>query len=275
MLRRCLDSIAAGTSQPTQVLVSDDSSTGDATQAVCAAYPKVRYLRGPRKGLCANRNAVIQHVSTGYVSLLDDDAVVSVEFASRAFAVIADLPDNVIITGTVIETDHATVPNNPSFWGHFTERTHGRFENVNLNCNLLPRHAFSCASFDETIVYGYEDTDLCACLLSQGFRIHHDSSLVNTHLPPPQSASTKRERHLNMERARFYISLKRYLLWKEDIPKFLAFIILAPLHRMASAIKNGRWFELPHCLPDIVFALRAALLEKARVQASAVHTVIN
>jgi GT2 family glycosyltransferase len=266
LLRRCLAAIAAGTALPAEVLVSDDSRDGAAAASVCAGFAGVRYLRGPRRGLCANRNAVIRQARTDFVSLLDDDAVVAVDFVARALAALAGLPPRTLVTGTVFETDRPVVAGNPSFLGFFGKQPDRRYENINLNCNLLPRGAFAEAGFDETIGYGYEDMDLCARLLSRGYTIRLDPALVTTHLPPRRSTALDRRRFAMAERARFYTSVKRYLLWQRKPSKLLAYLVVAPAHRALHALKTGKWFDLPHAVADMAWALRATLRERARLR---------
>jgi glycosyltransferase involved in cell wall biosynthesis/GT2 family glycosyltransferase len=266
LLRRCLASLAAGTARPAEILVSDDSRDGGGAAAVCAAFPGVRHLAGPRRGLCANRNAAIRQACAGFVSLLDDDAVVAPDFVARAQAVIAALPPRTLVTGTVIETDRPVVPGNRRFLGFFGRAPRRRFENINLNCNLIPRSAFDGAGFDETIGYGYEDMDLCARLLAQGYVIRHDPGLVATHLPPCRGAALDRQRFVAANRARFYTGIKHYLLWRPNPVLLLAFIVAAPLHRALHAVRTGKWFDLPHVLADMAFALRATLRERARLR---------
>jgi GT2 family glycosyltransferase len=266
LLRRCLAAIMAGEMQPSEVLVSDDGREGLEADAACAEFPGVRYFRGPRRGLCANRNAVIHQARSDFVSLLDDDAIVSTEFVRRAFAIIADLPPRTLVTGRILEAGRSITADNVTFLGYFGKPPDGRYDNINLNCNLIPRGAFANASFDETIFYGYEDMDVCTQLRAQGYVIRFNNDLVNTHAPPQHSAFASRERYSLAERARFYTSVKRYLLWERSWPKLLAFIALAPGHRALHDIKTRRWFDLPGSVVDIVFALRATLRERARLR---------
>ncbi len=265
ILRRCLAAIAAGQAMPSEIIVCDDGDDGQQAASVCAEYPGVRWLRGPRRGLCANRNLVISAATSDFISLLDDDAVVSPDFVARALPIIACLPPRTIVTGTVIETDHPVIAGNATFLGFFGRKSAGHYENINLNCNLLPRSAFADARFDEAILYGYEDMDLCARLLSRGYTIRLEPTLVNTHLPPPRSAVADSARFLLRERARFYTSVKRHMLWQRNPAKLLAYTLLAPVHRLLHAIKTGKWFDLPYAFTDMAFALRATLRERARI----------
>ena len=54
ILRRCLASLCAGHLLPDEIIVSDDSRAPEAVEAVCRDFPRIRYSRGPRRGLCAN-----------------------------------------------------------------------------------------------------------------------------------------------------------------------------------------------------------------------------
>jgi GT2 family glycosyltransferase len=272
ILRRCLESVIKGSIQPDAVLVSDDSADGSKVAMVCRDFEGVTYIQGPRRGLCANRNWVIRHATTTHVSLLDDDAMVSESFIKDAKALISECADNVIITGIVDEPHAPVISFNPSFLGHFTKPPKDRFENVNLNCNVFPRHAFDHANFDEAIAYGYEDMDLCSHLLFLGFRIQFESRLQNLHRPPNHTAPVKKVRFLRTERARFYTSVKRYMLWKRNYFALFAYLILAPIHRAAHAIKGGFWFDLKYCIPDMMAAFQGALRERAKLQQFAVDS---
>ncbi len=271
ILRRCLESIFRGSEQPEAVLVSDDSADGTEAAIVCREFEGVTYIQGPRRGLCANRNWVIRHATTTHVSLLDDDAMVSQSFIKEAKALISECADNVIMTGIVDEADSQIIPLNPSFWGHFSKPPTDRFENINLNCNVFPRRAFDHASFDEAIAYGYEDMDLCSHLLFLDYRIRFESRLQNTHMPLKRTDSALKAHLIRTERARFYTSVKRYMLWNRNYFVLLAYLIVAPVHRALHAAKAGFWYDLNNCIPDMVAAVRGALREKAKLRQVAVR----
>ncbi len=72
-LRRCLSSLFAQEERPFEVVVSDDSDRDAyATQEVAAAFG-VRYLKGPRRGLYANRNFAAAHCLGSHLRTMDDD----------------------------------------------------------------------------------------------------------------------------------------------------------------------------------------------------------
>jgi len=72
MLREALDSVAAQTVQPSQVVVVDDGSTDDSAEAV-GAYPAVTLVRQSRSGTAAARNTGIARTDADLVAFLDAD----------------------------------------------------------------------------------------------------------------------------------------------------------------------------------------------------------
>ena len=242
-LRRCLASVAGGSVRPLEVVVSDDSRCADvagAVRAVCSEFDFARYVEGPRRGLCVNRNHVIRHASGTHVSLLDDDAVVGHNFLERATALVADRP-GAIFSGDVMEDGTRRVsPTNPTFLGHFGRRVRPgeRLENICLNCNVLPRAAFDVASFDESIAYGYEDTDLCAQLLAAGFEIVHAPELVNQHLPPPRTKQDWAAKTRMAERARLRVLWRKWRVHRGRPLAAVGVLAVARAHALGHGLKS-------------------------------------
>jgi glycosyltransferase involved in cell wall biosynthesis/GT2 family glycosyltransferase len=262
VLRRCLLSIESGEELPFEVVVGDDTLDGTETAAVCRDFPFVRYVRGPRWGLCANRNVVIAAAKGDYLSLLDDDGEVTPTFVKLARQLINSADGRTIFTGDVLEDGtNRVAPSNPTFWGHFGRPLAGGgpCETVQLNCNLFPRSAFDVARFDERIVYGYEDMDLCQQMLAGGHRIEYRPELVNLHLPPPKSADTKRTQTRQAERARYYTSLKRYMLWQSKPGRAVVYAALAPLHQAAHHLAHWRMGRAVAGFGDMTWAVARTL----------------
>lgn len=256
-LQTCLQSIAEGDLLPAQVIVSDDSRNSQAVRDMCARFPFVEYQQGPRRGLCANRNQVIAAARTSHIALLDDDAAVSADFVSRALEHARNDDAYTIISGDVLDGGQVFEPGSADFWGRFLQTPRGdRYETIQLNCNLFPRHAFEVASFDELIVYGFEDMDLCNALLVAGFRIEHDPALQNQHFPPPQDQRTSRKRFRQWEEARYFCSLKRFFVWEQSPVRGLVYIFAAPIHTAVFSARWRQWHRLPE-IPGMMFrALR-------------------
>ncbi len=251
-LTRCLQSIVASETRPAQVVVSDDSRAPEVTRKLCDLYPFVQYVRGPQRGLCANRNQAIQACAGDYVALLDDDAALTPEFVRQAEHLAGTSDGKTIFTGRVWENGSPLPLRNPSFWGHFTGNRMVRHETIHLNCNLFPSLALSRASFDEKIVYGYEDMDLCSQLLAVGYRIEYRTELNTQHFPPPRDPAQWLHQ---TEQARYYTSLKRYLIIQRKPMTALAYLLLAPLHQALHHVKSRTWQQIPQVARDMSIAL--------------------
>lgn len=72
-LARCLKSLRSLASPPYEVLVIDNAPTTEATQALVAQYPEVRYYREPRPGLSMARNTGIRQATGDLIAFTDDD----------------------------------------------------------------------------------------------------------------------------------------------------------------------------------------------------------
>jgi GT2 family glycosyltransferase len=77
-LMRCLDAVERGSRRPLEIVVVDQSA-GDETERLVTWRPAggapVRYIRQPRKGLSASRNAGIAAATGSIVAMTDDDCV--------------------------------------------------------------------------------------------------------------------------------------------------------------------------------------------------------
>ena len=73
-VRRCLESWRRQTVSPDEIVVSDDSDDhlADETARVAAAFG-CKYIRGPRKGLYANRNHASLACAGTHILSADDD----------------------------------------------------------------------------------------------------------------------------------------------------------------------------------------------------------
>ena len=258
-LRRLLESIQMGSALPQSVFVSDDSNDSESTSSLCRDFGLVRYSKGPSKGLCANRNAVVTCADTDYISLIDDDAIISEHFVRQLKAILPELDGRTLITGDVLEYGGRSTPKDPSFWGHFVNAPNGSPRTISLNSNGIPRSAFTVAAFDESLVYGYEDMDLCSQLLRRGYSIRYVPSLVNEHVPPLRTGEVDTFRYRYTQQARFRTSMMRYLVWEGKAHMALLYFTLAPLHRAAYDLKTKRFSDLITIPFDIVSATIAAV----------------
>jgi GT2 family glycosyltransferase len=79
MLGECLrlveKAVAQAGAAPIEVIVTDDSQDARTREVVGSTYPWVRWVRGPRRGPAANRNAGVAAASGSWVIFTDDDCL--------------------------------------------------------------------------------------------------------------------------------------------------------------------------------------------------------
>src|SRR5215207_8568380 len=107
-LRECLLSIAQSTIPVNQVLVSDDSTNDRTYQMVSSEFIEAEYIKGPRKGLGANRNNAVSRVNSDRTLFLDDDARLGSSFLESVYACLARSQDprRTIVTGLEIKNEN-------------------------------------------------------------------------------------------------------------------------------------------------------------------------
>jgi len=74
-LRRALQALVALRHDGHELLVVDNAPAGDDTRRVVEAFPSVRYVCEPRRGLNAARNRALEEARGDIVAFTDDDAV--------------------------------------------------------------------------------------------------------------------------------------------------------------------------------------------------------
>ncbi|RLB45701.1 MAG: hypothetical protein DRI90_28145, partial [Deltaproteobacteria bacterium] len=89
-----LDSVLAQTELPSEILVVDDGSPGEATRAICAARSDaVRYLRKDNGGPASARNLGARESSAEWLAFLDADDVWYPEKLERQWAALQNRPE--------------------------------------------------------------------------------------------------------------------------------------------------------------------------------------
>ncbi|MCL4543415.1 MAG: glycosyltransferase [Chloroflexi bacterium] len=105
-LGRTLQSLREQGEQPWEVVVSDDSDDAQAarTAAVAATYG-CRYIRGPRRGLYANRNHAALSCTGTHIRTMDDDHEFPAGHMAACSQAIADAPGTVWVIGEYLPQD--------------------------------------------------------------------------------------------------------------------------------------------------------------------------
>jgi GT2 family glycosyltransferase len=244
-LSRCLDSIFEGLEKPDEIIVSDDSSDNQPTQTVIMGYPEIIYQQGPRRGLGPNRNACIRSAKGSHIIFIDDDTCVPVEFFAVVQQLVTASEPKTIITG--YEMNHGgggrwqgevrkVVPHNPDFWGLQRVPVGSEYRSIVINSTIFPRSLFEQALFDECLRYGCEEVDIALHAISLGYRILYQNALYIHHYP----SLINREQYQRFTHAsRLYVITKAYWQYEGSISKALAYVLLAPLQLIGSAVRKG------------------------------------
>ena len=105
-LDRTLKSLRAQSVQPWEVLISDDSSAEHCvTVELLAAQYDCRYIRGPQRGLYANRNHVALSCRGTHIRTMDDDHEFPAAHFERCATVLAQDPGAIWIIGEYLPAE--------------------------------------------------------------------------------------------------------------------------------------------------------------------------
>ncbi len=244
-LRRALDSVAASSLRPSQVIVSDDGDEAG-TAALVAAHPlAILYTEGPHAGLGANRNHAIALANADYLLFLDDDGTLGETFLEQVERVLAELgPDDrarAIVTGADIEDGRLVIPNDQGLLG-FQSRAYkpgAPLHTVVINAALFPRQVFEGIRFDTNLRYGFDEVDITTQAVAKGYAIVSCFDAVNYHFP--STIGRGEYQHL-ASASRLYVTLKRRRWTEGSRLRGWLGLVIAVAHLYAAAVKR-RGFE--------------------------------
>jgi glycosyltransferase involved in cell wall biosynthesis len=269
ILETCLAELMACLPPPGDIIVSDDSREPgmiEATMAVVAKFPKVTYVRGPRRGVCANRNRALDQVLArgfDYVTFLDDDTSTPADFFKLAKAFYDGLSPaermRTIVTGARDDLDSGPVRLN--FRSYF--EASDTPQSATVASTLFPISMLATERWDENIFFGSEDAELCLRAMARGFRIHYLPSLSTSSLASgdgillAETSSGMSKYEMYCEAARLYIGIKRYSKITPNPFKLIAFVVIYFAHMTLHLARRG-------LLSRLVPIVRAANLRTLR-----------
>ncbi|TWT97967.1 putative glycosyltransferase EpsH [Botrimarina colliarenosi] len=239
-LRRALEALSQSGAPPLEVLVSDDSPADDRrSEEVCRSFAGVHYAPGPRRGLSANRNAVVRRCRGDWVHFIDDDVQVPPGFYAEAERVVAGLDTDCVVTGyqydfqPEAETPWLTKPAYCGLWAHMSPAEDGKANCVVINAALFPRGLFEAALFDERFRYGWEEADITQHAIALGKRVEVAPTLVVDHYPSPSN----RDLYAKLiDASAVYAGLKRQFSYNRSLGGTLLFATVGVgrllLHRL-------------------------------------------
>jgi len=239
-LQLALESVAAAWPAVAAVVVADDSTDDRTADLVANQHPHVSYVRGPLRGLGANRNAAISRVWTSHLAFIDDDARLDPKFVliwREALAALPSQRQRVILTGAERKADSIIQPKAPTFLGHQSRsyRFGEPLYTVVINATVFPSDLFDEIRFDECLVYGSDEIDIAMQAVAHGYHILWTPGLVNDHFPSP----VNRDYYAgHAEAARIYVAMKRYSRIERSFVKAGIFLFVGPGHLMVHAVRR-------------------------------------
>lgn len=240
-LRTAIASVLASEYPAHQLIVSDDSTDFRTQEMVAAEFPAVRYLRGPRQGLGANRNNALLRVTGTHVLFIDDDVRMDPHFLRDMAATLrraGDDADRVILTGTEINRGERVFPHKQSFLGFqaLDYQDRDRLYSIVINATVFPAAVFRALKFDQSLVYGYEEIDFTArAVFRHGFEVRLAPDIANEHFP----SETNRDFYAPFtEASRIYVTFKKYFFLERKRSKAVAFLAVATAHNLAFNLRH-------------------------------------
>lgn len=104
-LMRCIEAVMSGEMVPRELIVVDQSDD-DATEELVTAYSwpstAFRYIRQPRKGLSAARNAALSATGAAVVAMTDDDCVPDGAWLRAIDRAFTGQPARAAVTGRIL-----------------------------------------------------------------------------------------------------------------------------------------------------------------------------
>ncbi|WP_373231260.1 glycosyltransferase family 2 protein [Cohnella sp.] len=232
-LNQALQSLEYSDTPITEVIVSDDSTDERTEQLVKSHFPSVKYLRGPRIGLSANRNNAIKAVSGTHLLFIDDDVKLSRDYFVQIFNVIKknnELYGNkLIVTGLENKNGSIIFPHDQTFLG-FQSRPYkdgDTIKTIVINSTVFPVFLFKEILFDEQLIYGYEEVDIATRAVQKGYAIVLAQEAINFHYPSEINRDFYKP---HIVTSRLYATFKRYLFTEGKWLKALSFFIAAIIH---------------------------------------------
>ncbi len=253
-LEKCLKSIEKSKTKPSLIIISDDSKDKEniiKSKKIISNFGKslnIKYVKGPRKGLGANRNNCLKFIEkdADYIHFLDDDALIEPNFYEIMLKKIKENIRNkkIIYTGKEIRNGHIVEPRNLDFFGYFNIETK-KPETFVINATLFPKNLFNKIKFDELLKYGADETDIALKSKKIGYKVVYikDAFVIHNH---SKIGRKENEKYVNFSRS--YVMLKRYAIFEKNILKFILYTLLAG----AKSISKGHFFSFWNALMSFI-----------------------
>lgn len=239
-LHKCLRSISGCGELVKEIVVSDDSTNDESREMIIREFPDVVFVRGPQKGLGANRNVALDASSAMFVLFLDDDALLSKKFIKEIDRFCQNTKidlSSTIVTGSQIEYGRIVRPHKQDYLGfQSVEYKFGEeYETINIMATVFPRSLLMKIRFDELLVYGYDEVDVCARAKMVGAKIVYCPAGIIEHIPSPINRDYYKP---FKEASRIYVTYKKHRVVNKKPLHAWAYLFMSMSHLFVSRIKN-------------------------------------
>lgn len=240
-LKNALNSISMSIYKNYEIIVSDDSTNDETRNMIIGEFSEVKYLKGPQKGLCFNRNNALQKVTGSRVLFIDDDVVMSKHFLEKVMTRLQEFEqkerEKMIVTGIEKNRGLLVFPNKTNFLGHQTipYKQDETLKTIVINSTIFPVALFKDLVFDEQLIYGYDEVDIASRAISLGYEIILMKEAINNHFP---SAINRDYYSSFKEASRIYVTFKRYRIFEKKKAKSILFIVVSIIHLLFHELKK-------------------------------------
>ena len=261
MLRDTLNSILKSRFPVSEIIVSDDSSNDETAKMLSAEFPQAIYIRGPQRGISANRNRGMSIANSDFILLSDDDMLLDPEFVGLGLQKARESNASLVFTAIDNFGSHV-LPNTLGFLG-FSDKPYApgqAYNTANQQCFLIASGLIKKMNYDEIIeAYGYEEMDFAYRVAASGYQIECVPTCANIHLAPNLGPS----RH-EKDASRIYVTYKRLAYIDHNVFRAIAFIIVALPHHFLSSVRRHGMTGAKNALTH--FRMAQQMLNKYREQ---------
>jgi len=183
MLRACLDSIAAQTRPPREVIVFDNGSRSPVGERIAFRHGLHVFRSETNLGFAGGNNEAYRHTNGAYIALINNDVVLDRQWLAIVASALDTDPklaavqtiirrDDISIDGAGIDISDGTFRQaghkSPLEW--CSTDSPSEVWGVSATAALYRRAALGETIFDARLFAYYEDVDLCARLHESGWR---------------------------------------------------------------------------------------------------------
>jgi len=231
-LADCISSVLVD-QRVSEVLVSSDGldfQTDSVINQFLGEDARVRFLRGPRTGLAANRNVCIANCLSDYMLFLDDDARLQEDFLTEA---LRQVSPSRLITGWENKSGRLVEAHNADFFGYQRKKRKGELRSIVINSTIFPTAFLKSRPFDEFYRYGSEEIDMAIAATSSGLKISAINA-GNLHLHSPSSRSGNEMAAVS---SNIHFCIHRYREYERSPLKLALYFLLGPPQTLRAFMK--------------------------------------